>query len=222
MKIHTIIQKCPLFEGLDERSTEALAVSSTKQRLGRESIIFSEGEKAASLYILADGSIDLIKSTPDGREQLVRQVNPGEMFAEAAMFSGTVYPATAVTRSDSELIVINKSSFLATVKEHPEVALAIMGSMAKLLRHLNKLVSDLSLGSVANRLANYLIGESHKQQSKDLVLPIPKRDLAFKLGTVPETLSRTLKKFAARGVVDVRGRRILINNIIELEDISKN
>lgn len=217
MSILSIIQNCPIFAGLDESAAQALAGSAAKQSHAEESIVFSDGDPAASLFILIDGSIDLIKSTPDGREQLVRQVKSGEMFAEAAMFSGIAYPATAIARTDSTLVVVTKSSFLTIVKEHPEVALAIMGTMAKLLRHLNKLVSDLSLGSVAQRLARYLIDESKKLGTTTFDLPLPKRDLAFKLGTVPETLSRTLKKLASKGIVEVHGKTIKISNISELE-----
>ena len=222
MRFDEIIKSCPLFVGLDEASSKALADQAVIKSYAQESVIFSEGEDAESLYIVAEGSVDLIKSTPDGREQLVRQVNQREMFAEAAMFSGVAYPATAISRMDSKLIVITKPSFLTIVKNHPEVALAIMGTMAKLLRHLNKLVSDLSLGSVANRLARYLLQESSRQKNTSFELPIPKRELAFKLGTVPETLSRTLKKLASKGLVTVKGKRVLINNIKALEDNSKN
>lgn len=219
MSVQTIIKNCQLFSGLDESAARALGEAAAKQSHAQKSIIFSEGDAVASFFILIDGSVDLIKSTPDGREQLVRQVKPGEMFAEAAMFSGIAYPATAIARTDSTLVVITKPSFVSIVKEHPEVALAIMGTMAKLLRHLNKLVSDLSLGSVASRLARYLIDESKKIGAATFDLPIAKRDLAFKLGTVPETLSRTFKKFASKGVVEVHGRTININDIGKLKKL---
>ena len=221
MNVREVLKNCPLFSGIDELAAEALSGAAVKQTRTKGSMVFSEGDAAEALFILAEGSIDLIKSTADGREQLVRQLNSGEMFAEAAMFSGTAYPATAIARTDSTLIVITKPSFLNIVKEHPEVAMAIMGAMAKLLRHLNRLVSDLSLGSVTNRLARYLIGESKKRNSTTFDLPIPKRELAFKLGTVPETLSRTIKKLTSKGIVDVKGRRIIINDINSLEDFSK-
>lgn len=220
MSIQAIIKNCPLFGGLNESAVQALSGQAAKQSYAAQAIVFSEGDDAAALFILADGNIDLIKSTPDGREQLVRSVKPGELFAEAAMFSGTLYPATAIARTDSTLIVVTKPSFLEIVRDHPEVALAIMGTMAKLLRHLNKLVSDLSLGSVTQRLARYLIDESKRCGALSFDLPIPKKELAIKLGTVPETLSRTLKKLAAKQVVDVRGKTIKINNIIKLEKYS--
>lgn len=222
MSILSIIQNCPIFAGLDESAAQALAGSAAKQSHAEDAIVFSEGDPAVSLFILIDGSIDLIKSTPDGREQLMRSVKSGEMFAEAAMFTGMAYPVTAIARADSTLVVITKPSFLLIVKEHPEVALAIMGTMAKLLRHLNKLVSDLSLGSVAQRLARYLIEESKKRSALSFELSIAKRDLAFKLGTVPETLSRTFKKFASKGVVEVHGKTIKISNINALEKNAQN
>ena len=106
------------------------------------------------------------------------------------------------------------------IKKHPEVSLQIMGVMARLLRHLNTLLSDLSLGTVVQRLANILLKKSKEKKSLKFELDIPKKELAFKLGTIPETLSRNFRKLEKDGIISVKSKLITINNINKLEDVS--
>jgi len=91
--------------------------------------------------------------------------------------------------------------------------------MAKLLRHLNRLVAEISMKSVPARLARYLIAESKEAGSNRFELKIKKTELAFKLGTISETLSRTLKKFKDDGLISVSGKLIEILNSSGLSSI---
>lgn len=215
-----LLKKCQFFSELSDVALSTLSHVVRSNRRNRGELLFSEGDEACALYILASGSVDLVKISPDGREQFVRGVKSGEMFAEAAMFSGDAYPVTAIVRSNSELLSINKNDFMALVKKHPEVSLQIMGVMARLLRHLNTLLSDLSLGTVVQRLANFLLKKSKEKKSLKFELDIPKKELAFKLGTIPETLSRNFRKLEKDGAISVKSNLIIIKNIDELEDIA--
>jgi CRP/FNR family transcriptional regulator len=81
-------------------------------------------------------------------------------------------------------------------------------------------VEDLSLKEVSARLARHLL-ELHGVQRRDrILLSMPKRQLANTLGTVSETLSRTLAKMKTRGVIDVDGREVAILDIGELEELA--
>ncbi len=215
-----LIRRHPLFASLDETAAREIARVALTQSAAQGELIFSEGEVAISLYLLVSGRVDLIRSTADGREQLVRHVKPHEMFAEAAMFAGESYPVTAIARAPSTLLTITKARFLGVVKAHPEIAMAIIGAMAKLLRHLNQRMAELSMGSVEQRLAAYLLKCARAAGAKNFDLPVSKKDLATELGTIPATLSRTLKKMNDRGALVVRGAHITIKRSEILEDLA--
>jgi CRP/FNR family transcriptional regulator len=212
-----IINKSVLFSGLGPETISAIDKISKSIHLNNGGILFTEDDPASELYILSTGSVDLIKSTPDGKEQLIRRVEPGEAFAEAAVFSGELYPVTAMASSVSTLISISRQNFLNLIKTDPNVSLKMMGTMAKLLRHLNSLVGELALGSVASRLAAYLVKRSTKEGSAEFKLNMKKQDLAFQLGTIRETLSRNLSNFKRLGLIDVKGNVIFIKNIRALK-----
>jgi len=220
MNTISLIKQCPLFSELNAQALKALVEVSQRSSCDKEGVLFHEGEEANSLYILINGSVDLIKSTLEGRQQLVRSVKGGEMFAEAAMFAGETYPVTAITRTRSEYIVITKNRFVKLVKSHPEISMTIIGTMAKLLRHLNKRLSDLSLESVASRLAKFLLKKSREVSDRSFSLGMSKRDLAFKLGTIPETLSRNLKKMKDGGIIEISKDKIILKDINMLESLT--
>lgn len=217
MNKEELLKGCPIFSNVGDSLLKNLAAIARSASYDRDCIIFSEGDDADTLYILASGAIVLVKSSPDGREQLIRNVKPGEVFAEAAMFSGKTYPATAIARQESQVLLIEKREFVVLIQQFPELSLKIMGTMAHLLRHLNNMLAEMSLYSVEGRLASYFLSLVRKFKSNTFALPVKKKELAFELGTVPETLSRNLKKMQGRGLVSIRGNQVIIKDIDRLK-----
>ncbi|MBT3182259.1 MAG: Crp/Fnr family transcriptional regulator [Deltaproteobacteria bacterium] len=215
-----VLKQTMLFSGLEVSELNDLGkvASSTKVKSG--GVIFNEGDEAQSFYVLVEGSIDLVKSSAEGKEQLIRNVKRGEVFAEAAMFAGSTYPVTAITKSDSKLMVFGKKALLSFIKRHPDVSLKMMGVMSNLLRHLNSLLGELSLGTVSSRLAAYLLKRAKDEGGKEFLLGMAKRDLAFHIGTIPATLSRNLAKMSSDVWIEVKGNRILLKDIKALRAAS--
>ncbi len=215
-----LLKGCSLFQGLDRHALCDLAAMAVLRRLKRDEVLFDEGDAAEALFLLASGEVTLLKSSAEGRERFLRRVRPGEVFAEAAMFAGEDYPATALARGASEVISITRKDFLAYVSLHPAVSLAILGAMARLLRHLNGLLTELSLSSVEARLASWLLRRSRAVGSREFLLGIAKKELAFRLGTVPETLSRNLAKLSRGRVIRVAGERVTLRDVKRLHELA--
>ncbi len=219
MKTQEHIKESVLFKGLEGSVVSKIASISNVIEKEKNEILFSEDEEADALYILISGSVFLVKSSISGKEQLVRKVGKGEMFAEAAMFSGQNYPVTAIIKQNSKLIVITKIKLQKLIALHPEIALKIMGVMSGLLRHLNQLVSDLSLSSVDARLAKFILNKYQETNSLEFKIGMPKKDLALRLSTISETLSRTFNKFTKKGIISIKKDQIRIKNLDALEEL---
>lgn len=213
-----LIRGCALFAGLGRGAIAELTRIAVRRSFAAGELLFSEGDEAASLFILAGGEVDLVKISPEGREQFVRRVARGESFAEAAMFAGNAYPVTAIARSQSEALAIGKGRFVAFVKGHPDVAMKMVGTMSQYLMHFAGLLADVSLSPVSKRLASYLLARAREAGSDSFGLGISKRELAFRLGTIPETLSRNLRQLSEAGAIDVKGARIRIEDRRRLEE----
>jgi CRP/FNR family transcriptional regulator len=220
MNKRELIGKSPIFSALSAQTAGALAGISEPRRVTAGEVLFSEGDDADALFILAEGEVDLVKYASDGREHFVRRVKPGEMFAEAAMFAGEAYPVTAVARKAGGVLTIGKSRFQQFVRKHPEASISMLAAMARLLRHWSELISELSLSSVESRIASWLLKQSKRAGSRCFALGMKKKELAFRLGTVPETLSRNFRKFREAGAISFTGDEVTLQDFNYLENIA--
>lgn len=219
MNKNELIKECLFFSELDRTTIAEIAEICTIRKFEKGYILFSEGDDALAMYILAEGRIDLVKTSPEGKEVLVRGVKKGDMFAEAAMFSGAMYPVTAITKVESTVMLFERRKLLALVRSHPEVSFKMLGVMSKLLRHLNELLAELSLGTVRGRISAYLLKRVEKE-GMTFNIGIPKRELAFKLGTIPETLSRNFAKMAREGIIKIKADKITVKDVDKLDAFS--
>ena len=220
-----ILREVYLFSGVPEADLEALAHLAVSNAFARQATIFWEGREAQGFYLLSRGYIKLMKSSPEGKEYIIRLVGPGETFAEAAVFSDASYPATAMALEDCQTLFFPKAPFLRHLAASPTLARNMLATLSRLMLHLTRQLEDLSLKEVSARLARYLLErcqERHGRIEKGLAfeLPTTKTHLAAYLGTIGETLSRTLSRLKSQGVIEVEKGRITITDPAVLKKIA--
>jgi CRP/FNR family transcriptional regulator len=207
--------KCYLCSGLSEEELKDIDRITHFRNYKKNELIFHEGQKAECFYLLCQGRVKVYKLSMDGKEQVLYIVHPGETFGEATIFERDTHPVDAQAMDDSKILIIDRKGFISLTRRNPELGLRMIGNLSRYLNYFIRLVEDLSLKEISLRLAEYLI-EAMKERgiSKgehiEIELDIKKSDLASRLGTISETLSRTLKKFRDRGIIEVDGRKIII------------
>jgi len=215
--IHTIAA-VSLFEGLPKEQLEELAMIVTQQEFKRGQLIFSEGDDAVGFYLVGSGLVKIFKLSPEGKEQILHFLGPGEPFAEVAVFTGSSYPANAQALEASRVMFFPKAAFMELLKKSPSLAMNMLASLSLRLRKFSRMIEDLSLKEVPGRLAAHLLYLSRQQEGKqELQLQIGKAQLASLLGTIPETLSRILTKMVKQGLIESSGSTITILDKEELE-----
>ncbi len=224
MNIIDELKKTLLFSGLSDEDLREIAKIVVVKEYPKKTLIFSEGDDAKGFYILLSGMVKVYRLSVDSREQILHIINQGETFAEAAIFIGKGYPAFAETILDSRLAYIDKKIFLETIEKNSKIALNLIISLSMLLKKVVDLVDNVSLKSVDVRLAEFLIEEAVKKGKKiddyiEIELNITKTELAKKIGTVNETLSRAIRKLKEKGIIDAEKNKIYIYEIEKLQDI---
>jgi len=203
------IGKIPLFQGLPERQIAELARIAVERSYKQDDSIFSEGDEAKGFYVLLSGRVKIFKLSPEGKEQILHIIEPGEPFAEVALFAGSSYPAHAESLRETSVIFFPRAAFEKLIKRDPDLAMNMLAILSHRLKYFSRLVEDLSLKEVPQRLATYLLYLSDtRNNASHIDLSISKGQLASLLGTIPETLSRILNKMAVQGFIEVKGRRI--------------
>jgi CRP/FNR family transcriptional regulator len=220
-----LLRRCPLFAGLKEEDLKKIKAIASLKQVGKKEVLFSDGEEAKGFYVILSGKIKLYKISPEGKEQILHVVSAPDAFAEAALFLEGSYPAFAEALIDSQLLFFPKRDFIHLIERNPQLSINMIVSLSHFLRRFASLIEELSLKEVSSRVAKYLIDLSLKSAKegkipKEVELDLSKTQLASKLGTISETLSRTLAKMKAKGIIDVKKNRILILNRGTLEELA--
>ena len=220
-----LLKRCPLFAGLKEDDLKRIRAVASLKQIGKRKILFGEGEEAKGFYVILSGKIKLYKISPEGKEQILHIVSAPDAFAEAALFLEGNYPAFAEALADSQLLFFPKRDFIQLIERNPQLSINMIVSLSHFLRRFASLIEELSLKEVSSRVAKYLIDLSLKSSKegknpREVELDLSKSQLASKLGTISETLSRTLTKMKAKEVIEVKKNRILILNRELLEEMA--
>lgn len=226
MESVNILRKSMLFSGLPEENLAEVSQIAAFRSFAKGETLFSEGDTANGFYLLATGGVKLCKISPDGREKVLHFVHPGETFAEAAFFGNGLYPAEARGIEKGEILFFPKDGFMGLLERNPRFSLNLIVSLSLQLRRFARQIEELSFAEVPNRLAAYLCEmidrKSTTFQGKTyLDLEMKKGELASRLGTVSETLSRTLRKLKEEGVIEVEGSRVIVYELGRLKEMAK-
>lgn len=210
-KKNDLLAQSLLFGGLPEDQVRKVAEIAISKRYTKGAAIFFEGEPGIGFYMVASGKVKIFKTSFDGREQILHIFGSGEPFGEVPVFHGNPFPANAEALSDCEVLFFPRAEFVGLIHAHPSLALNMLAVLALRLRRFATQVENLSLKEVPGRLASYLQYLMEEQQRQDqVVLDIPKGQLASLLGTSSETLSRIFSKMSDEGLIRVDGKTISI------------
>ncbi len=220
MNYHALMRNIPLFAGLTDSDLDALQSIGRVREYPRGDLLFSEGEPAEGFYIVVSGKVKVYKLSADGKERILHIIPPGGTFAEAAIFGDGLYPAYAETLQSSSLLFLPKNEFLDLLEHNSQVAINMIAGLSRFLRQFANQIEDLTFKDVPSRLARYLLNLS-KGTKPVIELPISKSQLASNLGTVSETLSRSLRKMADDDLINVSGKTVKILDAERLEELAE-
>jgi len=220
MNYRQILKNVPLFAGLNESDLDDLMAIVRINEHPRGELLFSDGEEAAGFFIVLDGKVKVYKLSPEGKERILHVIQPGGTFAEAAIFGEGLYPAYAEPLQASKLLFLPKDAFLALLRDNSRVSINMIAGLSKFLRQFANQIEDLTFKDVPSRLARYLMDLS-RGTKQTVVLPISKSQLASNLGTVSETLSRTLRKLSEDDLISVSGKTVEIIDFDRLEELAE-
>jgi CRP/FNR family transcriptional regulator len=212
----------PLFKGLSGSALNMLEKILVRSEFGRGENIFTEGSESIGFYIVTKGRVKVFKLSAEGKEQILHIVGIKELLGAVSAFAGSPYPAYADALEKTETLFFPRKDFFELVRQEPSVVMNMMANLAMRLQHFTRMIDDLSLKEVPGRLAAYFLYFCERTGCRDTIeIDISKGQLASLLGTIPETLSRILRKMSERGILEVKGKRITILKKGALEDIVK-
>ncbi len=222
-RLTKLLHELSLLQGITDPALQKLVNSSIGRSYQEGRIIFIEGEPAVGFYVIEVGQVKISRVSQDGREHILLLLGPGDSFNEVAALDGGPNPATATAQTDAVVYCILRGELQQTVAQYPDLAWAMIESMARRARQLVGMVQDLSMRSVKGRLAHLLLKQAEANTGgTNTADAIPRmltqEEMASRLGTVREMVGRALRSLASQGIIEFDRHRIII---LDSERLSK-
>ncbi len=206
------LQSNPYFHGLNETSVRELLPHMSLRRFVKNEMLFWEGDPCAGLHIIQHGSLKLFRVSPQGRQHIIRVSQEGDTCNEVPVFDGGTNPVNVEALEETTVWVIDAQAVHDLMRRDPQFMQMVVDNLARMLRHLVRMASEMAFYQITNRLARLLneipadelSGESGARWTQD--------QLAARLGTVREVVARSLRELERSGAVQVENRRITITD----------
>ena len=211
------LSSIPTFAGLDERGLARVDAVAHRQSYGRGDFLLYEGQACSVVQLIGRGRVRVSKVSPEGREQVLALLGPGDELNLVPAFDGGPNPATAQALTEVEVYTFSCADFLRLVEELPGVARNILAGFSGKLRLLVGLVEDLSFRTVAARLARFLLSQENAIPGR----PWTQEEIASHLGTVREMVGRVLRTWQDEGLVRLERGRVVVLDRVALESRSQ-
>ncbi|WKZ49627.1 MAG: Crp/Fnr family transcriptional regulator [Anaerolineales bacterium] len=204
------LQNFAFLRGLHETALVRLADASSWKVYPPHAVVFWEGSVESNLFYLQYGSLKALKSSSDGRKQVLKFIKAGEIFNEVGVLAKRASPATAVTLEESGVWLIPRHALEEILLAHPQSAIQIIENMADQVISLVTLAADLSLKTVETRFVELLLEQADEGGAIERGRWTSQAELAARLGTVPDVLSRVVRELTKAGLIEMDRQRIQI------------
>jgi len=223
MDIAQQLKKIDLFQGISPERLRILAAQAIYKKYPAQEIVIGEEDPIKSFYVVLTGRMKLYKSSPEGKEQTIQLLEPGDPFGLCTAFATDAFPVSAMTIEESSVILIPGQLMESVAMQEPRLLLNIIQILSRRLKDSMALIESLALKEIPGRLASFLLHSlvQAKENPEQLELAITQRELAKILGATPEALSRALRKLADDGILQSSGRTIRILDREALADLAE-
>lgn len=177
-------------------------------RLGRWTkgqVLFRQGEPSVGLILIVRGSVRVFRMSPEGRRQVLHQESDGGSLGEVPLLDGGGMTGTAMAVEPTSALVLPSDTFRRMLATSPDLALHVLGHLARRVRGLAERLESVSTRRVQARLAAVLLARARRSTDPVFSIGMTQHELAEELGTVREVVGRELRVMAALGAIKVIG-----------------
>lgn len=207
--------KVSIFSTLSREELEEIVSLIGHRDYRKGEMVFLEGEKSNSLYIINEGQIKLFKYTKEGKEQILHILSEGEFFGELSLLKEEEVAFNAEAITPLKICTLTKERLNNILLKQPEISLKILERVGERLSKVEKLVQNLATIDVEARMAALLMEFKDQYgvqtyKGIEIKLPLTREDMANYIGVTRETISRKLTKLQQEGLIQLIGNKKIV------------
>jgi CRP-like cAMP-binding protein len=210
-----LLRSVPIFSELTEADFQSLAKVANRRRYPKDSVVFFENEQGDFFFMILDGRIKVTILGDDGREVILSLLGAGDFFGEMALLDNEPRSATAIAVEDSELLSLHRNDFQNVLSDNRSITVGLIKVLTARLRRANHQISTLALLDVYGRVARVIVDMAREEgrRLKDGRIAFRRathQEIANRIGTTRETVTRMLKDLERQGMIHIEGREIIV------------
>jgi CRP/FNR family transcriptional regulator len=207
MDVQSLLERSDFFRSISAAGRASVAAICIPKTLRKREMLFLEGDTGHSMYLMAQGVVQLFKTSADGKEVVIKLVRPGEIFGEVVLFQEERYPVSACALTAIEVLLLPKKQFDILLDDEG-FRREFLGMLLAKQRYLADQIYRLSALDVEQRFFHFLREQFGERE--DYLIDVTKRDVAAAIDALPETLSRLLLKLRDEGVAQWEGESLRV------------
>jgi CRP-like cAMP-binding protein len=145
-----LLRRIPLFSNIDTSRLKLLAFTSERLTYNAGAVLFREGDRGDSAYLLLEGKVDVVVHAPSGEDVIVASLGANNIVGEMSLLCEMPRTATVIAAEPLDTLRIKKDQFFQLMRDLPQITLEIMRELATRLHHVNQ---DLSAARAKLRAA---------------------------------------------------------------------
>ncbi len=220
IRIQTFLANVPLFRELAADEIDRIAEQTKSMHVDRGTVLFQRSQTSEGFYVVIFGQVKLSFISKAGDEKVVDLLGPGQSFGEAVMFMEKQHVVTAQTLADSMLLYVSKVAVFDELERDPRFARRMIAGLSQRLHYLMEDLEGYSMHSGVQRVIGFLLRDERDGIVPDgrleFTLPAAKGVIASRLNLTQEHFSRILHELVAKGLIEVRGRTVVILDVRKL------
>ena len=211
------LRNVPIFKDLNESDLIKIGAKMIPRVYEKGQMILLEESSGETFFIITKGAVKVTRLSVDGREVILAILGESDFFGEMSLLDGEGRSANIVANDDSTVLTLSRRDFLDCLESFPKIAIALLEELAVRLRKSDQQIKSLSLSDSEQRIGIALIRLAEELgkiiRGNVTIKNIPfQQDIANMAGTSRETVSRTLKLFEDKSLVNRENRDLTIYN----------
>ncbi len=213
------------FESLPNYVKEDFNTQMVVKRFKRGQTIFNEGAFPSGIFFIKAGKVKKFKTLNNGKEQIIYLCSDGEMIGYAAFLGEEKYHDSAATLTESSIGFISKDKLVRLLDRHQELSKLLVKKLSHEFGVMVNFIATFTKKSVRERVALTLLilhenFRLNKNEDNEIQIELTREDFANIVGIALETLVRFLTDFENEGLIQKKGRKIIVINPVRLFEIA--
>lgn len=218
----SVLEKCNIFKGMESEYIESILKDKNYKIVNYDKgeIVAIEDNICEYVGIVISGSVEIQKIYESGRSLTIQKLIEGSIFGEAIVFSSrNTYPATIISSVKSEIMFIENKVIAELCSINKKILENFMELLSDKIIMLNSKVKTISLCSIRQKVANFILEQVNMQKREKIKLSVNKKELAEYLGVQRPSLSRELINMQDDGIIEYSKNEIRVLDMYILKEI---